>query len=146
MWEIFGLKDKIKENLQESLFDKDLTIKKTVPEKLTYVLKKFFGNNIGLCQDHQGKTVWYEINPLTMEKGLDRQSLIRIIKYCEKIDELEIINTGSKITIGVGDYWIYLQLHTTIRVSKEFYECGALPINNEGVSQRGWSEWQRQRL
>ena len=76
--------------LTESIFDKDLVKSKTVPEKLAYVLRKFFGLNIALCEDYQGSYKWYEVNPSTMKINNGYKLKDRIIKYCEKINDIKI--------------------------------------------------------
>lgn len=141
-------------SLQESLFDRDLTKRKLVPEKLTYVLKKFFGNDVALCEDHQGSTKWYEVNPSTMNVTPNASLNTRIINYCEKVDGLEVkrdnlpgFSIAKGYKIGDDDYWINITLikhmERIITVSKEFYDSMALPHNQKGVIERGWKEWQR---
>lgn len=148
-----------KTQTMESLFDNNIK-NKIVPEKLAYVIKKFFGPDVALCTDYQGSHEWYEINPSTMtiqNRGLYTNLYTRIVHYCEKIDGLEVkrdtlpsFGTLKGYRIGDDTYWMYLNVvkygDKTIRVSKEFYECGALPQDQKGVAQRGWEEWQRQRL
>lgn len=140
------------ESLNEGLFDTDLAKRKTTPEKLAYVLKKFFGNDVALCTDHQGSRVWYEINPLTITIKDMKNLWVRIIKYCEKIDGLEIkmdkflsFTSVKGYIIGDDTYWIYLDnvkySSRRVRVSKDFYECGVLPQDQTGVARRGWDEW-----
>lgn len=145
-------------SLIESLFDDNIR-KKTIPEKLAYVLKKFFGKDVAFCEDHQGSSIWYEINPSTMKIDNAYKLKERILKYCEKIEGISIM---SKKLPGLGEvdikyigddnYWFMLDLQKysknrmQFQVSKEFYESGALPQDQTGVTQRGWEEWQRQRL
>ena len=144
-------------SLQESLFDKDLINKKIVPEKLAYVLRKFFGDKVALCKDHQGNTWWYEVNPDTVIIKDHRNLFTRFINYCKKVNGLDVkpdVIAGFGIVKGymIGDDVYYIYINTVkygnkrIRVSKEFYESGALPQDQTGVVQRGWAEWQRQRL
>ena len=143
-------------SLQESLFDDNIK-SKIVPEKLAYVIKKFFGDSVALCKDHQGSHEWYEINPSTVTVQDGRNLYARMINYCKKVDGLEVkqdtlpsFGTVKGYRIGDDTYWIYLNTvkygSKSIRVSKEFYECGVLPQDQKGVTQRGWSDWQRQRL
>jgi len=143
-------------SLTESLFGSNIK-KKIVPEKLASILKKFFGEGIALCTDHQGSTVWYEINPRTMTNGASRFLIDRLVKYCEKVETLEVkkdkvpgFDAIRGYAIGKDDYWVWIstpgKTFVKVRVSKEFYECGALPQDQTGVTQRGWEEWQRQRL
>ena len=138
--------------LTESLFDNNIK-KKSTPEKLAYALKKVYGDKIALCKDHQGSREWYEVNPATIIKG---KSPFGIINYCKKIDGLKIdqdkipsfdVIKGYKI--GDDDYWIYVnttKYNNKISVSKDFYDSEALPHDQKGVAQRGWDEWQKQRL
>lgn len=143
-------------SLVESLFD-DNVKKKTVLEKLAYVLKKFFGPDVALCEDHQGSTKWYEVNPSTMHIMPSVSLNTRIVNYCKKIDGLEVkhdtvtgFGTVKGYRIGDDDYWIYINVlkygERKIKVSKEFYDSMVLPHDQKGVTQRGWGEWQRQRL
>lgn len=143
-------------SLQESLFNNNIK-NKIVPEKLAYVLKKFFGPDVALCEDHQGSLKWYEVNLSTMHVTPSASLNTRIVNYCKKIDGLEMkhdtlpgFGTTKGYKIGDDDYWIYISMvkygERKIKVSKEFYECGALPQDQKGVTQRGWEEWQRQRL
>ena len=143
-------------SLKESLFT-DNVKNKIVPEKLAYVIKKFFGDGVALCKDHQGSYEWYEVNPSTMNIKDIKHLNTRILNYCKKIDGLNIkedkiplFNSPIAYYIGDDDYWIALKVagkyFKGIRVSKKFYECGALPKDQKGVTQRGWDEWQRQRL
>lgn len=143
-------------SLTESLFGDNIK-KKIVPEKLAYVIKKFFGNEVALCRDHQGNREWYEINPSTMTIDSWRNLYTRIINYCKKVDGLEIkqdtlpsFGTVKGYRIGDDTYWMYLNTvkygERRIHVSKEFYDSMALPQDQKGVTQRGWDEWQRQRL
>lgn len=140
-------------SLKESLFDDNIR-KKTVPEKLAYVLKKFFGKDVALCEDHQGSLKWYEVNPSTMQVTPSISLNTRIVNYFKKVDGLEIkqdILSGFGTTKGykIGDdiYWIYISMtkyiERKIKVSKDFYECGILPRDQKGITQRGWEEWQR---
>ena len=140
----------------ESLFDNNIK-KKLVPEKLAYVLKKFFGDDVALCEDHQGSTKWYEVNPFTMNAAPGAFLNSRIINYCKKVDGLEIkhdtlpnFGTTKGYRIGDDDYWIYISTvkkkKKKIKVSKEFYESGILRHDQKGITQRGWSDWQNQRL
>ena len=146
----------IDEYIQESLFDKDLVKSKTVLEKLAYILKKFLGPDVALCEDYQGSYKWYEINPLTMKIDSAYKLKERILKYCEKVDGLNI--TSKKMPgigyvdikyIGDEKYWFVLDLQKyannkiRIKVSKEFYDSMALPHDQKGVTERGWKEWQR---
>lgn len=143
-------------SLQESLFDKDLATSKTVPEKLAYILRKFFGLNIALCEDHQGSVKWYEVNPSTMKIDNAYKLKERILKYCEKVEGISIM---SKKLPGLGEvdikyigddnYWFMLDLQKysknrmQFQVSKEFYDSMALPHDQKGVVERGWKRWQR---
>ena len=140
-------------SLTESLFDDNIR-KKTVPEKLAYVLKKFFGKDVALCEDHQGSTKWYEVNPSTMQVMPSVSLNTRIVNYFKKVDGLEIkqdILPGFGATkgykIGDDDYWVYIIMvkygERKIKVSKEFYDSMALPHDQKGVVERGWKEWQR---
>jgi hypothetical protein len=140
-------------SLVESLFD-DNVKKKSVPEKLAYVLKKFFGDDVALCEDHQGSTKWYEVNPSTMQVTPSASLNTRIINYFKKVDGLEIkqdvlpgFGTTKGYKIGDDDYWIYISMvkygERKIKVSKEFYDSMALPHDQKGVVERGWKEWQR---
>ena len=144
-------------SLKESLFDDDLVKKKSVPEKLAYVLKKFFGSDIALCEDHQGSTKWYEVNPSTMRVTPSVSLNTRIVNYYKKVDGLEVkqdtlpgFGTTRGYKIGNDDYWIYISVvkygERKIKVSKEFYDSMALPQNQKGVAERGWKEWQGQIL
>lgn len=142
-------------SLQESLFNNNIK-NKIVPEKLTYVLKKFFGPDVALCEDHQGSSIWYEINPSTMKIDNAYKLKERILKYCEKIEGISIM---SKKLPGLGEvdikyigddnYWFMLDLQKysknrmQFQVSKEFYDSMALPHDQKGVVERGWKEWQR---
>lgn len=139
-------------SLYESLFDNNLTKTKTVPEKLAYVLKKFFGPDVALCGDHQGSLKWYEVNPSTMRVTPSVSLNTRIINYYKKIDGLEIkqdtlpgFGTTKGYKIGDDNYWIYISMvkygERKIKVSKEFYDSMALPHNQKGVVERGWNEW-----
>lgn len=139
--------------LTESLFDDNIKKKSTL-EKLTYALKRVYGDKIALCKDHQGSGEWYEVNPATIIKG---RSIFAIINYCKKIDGLKIdqdklpsFGTIKGYKIGDDDYWIYINTvkynYNRISVSKDFYDSGALPHDQKGVAQRGWDEWQKQRL
>ena len=61
--------------------------------------------------------------------------------------ELSIKNEPIIIGYMIGDekYWIQIKLSKDFKkiyVSKEFYECGALPQDQTGITQRGWNEWQ----
>ena len=145
-----------KTQTMESLFDNNIK-NKIVPEKIAYVLKKFFGKDIALCKDHHGSYEWYEVNPFTMNYTLNSYLITRIINYCKKVDGLEVkqdyspefaITKGYKI--GDDDYWIYINAlkygEKKIKVSKEFYDSMALPRDQKGVTKRGWEEWQKQRL
>jgi hypothetical protein len=143
-------------SLTESLFGDNIK-KKLVPEKLAYVLKKFFGNDVALCEDHQGSTKWYEVNPFAMNAASSPFLNSRIVNYCKKVDGLEIkqdtlpsFGTVKGYRIGDDTYWMYLNTmkygERMIKVSKEFYESGILPQNQKGITQRGWREWQKQRL
>ena len=145
-----------KTQTMESLFDNNIK-SKIVPEKLAYVLKKFFGNNVALCEDHQGSTKWYEVNPFTMDDTPSTFLNTRIVNYCKKVDGLEIKHDtlpGFGITkgyrIGNDDYWMYISTvkygERKIKVSKEFYDSMVLPHDQKGITQRGWNEWQKQRL
>ena len=144
-------------SLKESLFDTNLVKSKTVPEKLAYVLKKFFGSDVALCEDHQGSLKWYEVNPSTMRVTPSISLNARMVNYYKKVDGLEIkqdilpgFGTTKGYKIGDDDYWIYISMvkygERKIKVSKEFYDSMALPHDQKGVAQRGWVEWQRQRL
>ena len=144
-------------SLKESLFDTNLKSSKTVPEKLAYVLRKFFGKDVALCEDHQGGSIWYEINPDTVTVADGRNLYARIINYCKKIDDLDVheeklpgFSTVKGYRIGNDEYWMYLNTvkygNKNIRVSEEFYKCGILPQDQTGVARRGWEAWQRQRL
>lgn len=142
-------------SLIESLFDDNIR-KKTIPEKLAYVLKKFFGEDVALCEDHQGSRVWYELNPSTMKIDNVYKLKERILKYCEKVNGISIM---SKKLSGLGEvdikyigddnYWFMLDLQKysknrmQFQVSKEFYDSMALPHNQKGVVERGWREWQK---
>ena len=139
--------------LTESLFDDNIR-KKTVPEKLAYVLKKFFGKDVSLCEDYQGSLKWYEVNPSTMQVTPSASLNTRIINYFKKVDGLEIkqdilpgVGTTKGYKIGDDDYWVYISIvkhgERKIKVSKEFYDSMALPHNQKGVVERGWREWQR---
>ena len=139
------------ESLNESLFDDNIR-KKTVPEKLAYVLKKFFGKDVALCEDHQGSLKWYELNPSTMQVTPSISLNTRIVNYYKKVDGLEVKQdtlSGLGVTkgykIGDDDYWIYISvtkyLERRIKVSKEFYDSMALPHDQKGVVERGWREW-----
>lgn len=141
------------ESLNESLFDDNIR-KKTVPEKLAYVLKKFFGKDVALCEDHQGSLKWYEVNPSTMQVTPSISLNARIINYFKKVDGLEIkqdilptFETTKGYKIGDDDYWVYISMvkygERKIKVSKEFYDSMALPHDQKGVVERGWKEWQR---
>ena len=144
-------------SLQESLFDGDLVKSKTIAEKLAYVLKKFFGPDIALCEDHQGSHKWHEVNPSTMKiKDGSRFLRDRIVKYCEKIDGIEIRSedlpgfaTLKAKYIGDKTYWFRLNFVKygldKILVSEEFYNSMALRHDQKGVNERGWKEWQRWR-
>ena len=140
-------------SLVESLFDDNIR-KKTVPEKLAYVLKKFFGKDVALCEDHQGSTKWYEVNPSTMQVMPSVSLNTRIVNYFKKVDGLEIkqdilpgFGTTKGYKIGDDDYWVYIIMvkygERKIKVSKEFYDSMALPHDQKGVVERGWKEWQR---
>ena len=144
-------------SLKESLFDDDLVTRKTVPEKLAYVLRKFFGPNVALCMDYQGNYTWYEVNPSTWiikdSKNLNK----RILGYCKKIDGLDIVENTIKglgytrgYRIGDDEYWMYLDFSCKyfkkLIVSEKFYSCGLLPQDQTGVTRRGWESWQNQRL
>lgn len=141
-------------SLQESLFDGDLVKSKTIAEKLAYVLKKFFGPDVALCEDYQGSYKWYEVNPSTMKIKDASRLKNRIVKYCEKIDGIEVReekvpSMGSIKAKYIGDktYWFRLNFIKygldKILVSKEFYDSMALPHDQKGVAERGWKEWQR---
>ena len=142
-------------SLQESLFDGDLVKSKTIAEKLAYVLKKFFGPDVALCEDHQGSHKWHEVNPSTMKiKDGSRFLRDRIVKYCEKIDGIEIRSedlpgfaTIKAKYIGDKTYWFRLNFVKygldKILVSEEFYNSMALRHDQKGVAERGWKEWQR---
>ena len=145
-----------KTQTMESLFDNNIK-KKLVPEKLAYVLKKFFGDDVALCEDHQGSTKWYEVNPFTMNVNNGRGLYARFINYCKKVDGLEVkqdtlpsFGTVKGYTIGDDTYWIYLNVvkygSKKIYVSKEFYESGILRHDQKGIAERGWRDWQNQRL
>ena len=145
-----------KTQMTESLFDTNLVKSKTVPEKLAYVLKKFFGSDVALCEDHQGSTKWYEVNPSTMKIDNAYKLKERILKYCEKVNGINIM---SKKMPGIGyvnvkyigdkNYWFMLDLQKysnnriLIPVSKEFYDSMALPHDQKDVTKRGWEEWRR---
>ena len=140
-------------SLTESLFDNNIK-NKIVPEKLAYVLRKFFGEDVALCEDHQGSTKWYEVNPSTIHVVPSVSLNARIIRYCAKVDGLEIkqdilpnFGTTKGYKIGDDDYWIYISMvkygERKIKVSKEFYDSMALPHDQKGVVERGWKEWQR---
>ena len=145
-------------SLAESLFDNNIK-NKIVPEKLAYVLKKFFGDGIAVCKDHQGSNEWYEINPFTISiiNGSGSNIGARIANYCKKIDGLDVkqdklpnFNLIKAYKIGDDTYWIYINIvkygNKRIYVSKDFYESGALPQDQKGIAERGWNEWQKQRL
>jgi hypothetical protein len=141
-------------SLQESLFT-DNVKSKIVPEKLAYVIKKFFGDGVALCRDYQGSSrEWYEINPSTVTVKDGRNLYARIINYCKKVDGLDVeqdmlpgFGTVKGYRIGDDKYWMYLNTvkygEKRVHVSKEFYESGALPQDQKGVTQRGWDEWKR---
>ena len=144
----------INEFIQEGLFDRDLVTSKTVQEKLAYVLKKFFGPDVALCEDYQGSYKWYEVNPSTMKIKDASRLKDRIVKYCEKVDGIEVReekvpSMGSIKAKYVGDktYWFRLNFVKygldKILVSKEFYDSMALSHDQKGVAERGWKEWQR---
>ena len=138
-------------SLVESLFDKDLTTSKTVPEKLAYVLKKFFGKNVALCEDHQGSTKWYELNPETMNIKDVKNLNDRIVNYCKKIDGLDVKEGKIPLftqliayIIGDDDYWMIVRSDKkfkNIRVSEKFYNLELLPHDQSGVTKRGWTQW-----
>ena len=141
-------------SLVESLFDTDLVKSKTIVEKLAYVIKKFFGDDVALCEDHQGSYKWYEVNPSTMKVKDGSRLKDRIVKYCEKIDGVEIRSedlpgfaTVKAKYIGDKTYWFRLNVlkygSDRILVSKEFYDSMALRHDQKGVNERGWKEWQR---
>jgi len=145
----------IMKSLKESLFDNNIK-NKIVPEKLTYILKKFFGDDVALCEDHQGSLKWYEVNPFTMHVTPSVSLNARIVNYCKKIDGLEMkhdtlpgFGTTKGYKIGDDTYWMYLNVlkygERKIKVSKEFYDSMALPHDQKGVVERGWIEWQRWR-
>lgn len=140
-------------SLKESLFTNNVK-NKIVPEKLAYVLKKFFGPDVALCEDHQGSLKWYEVNPSTMRVMPNTSLNTRIVNYCKKVDGLDIkqvtvpsFESTKGYNIGDDNYWIYISVvkygEKKIKVSKEFYDSMALPHDQKGVVERGWKEWQR---
>jgi len=139
-------------SLKESLFDNNIK-KKTVPELLAYVLKKFFGDDIALCSDHQGSHVWYELNPETMDIKDVKNLNDRIVNYCKKIDGLDVkedkiplFTHPNAYVIGNDDYWMIVtsdKKFRNIRVSEKFYNLELLPHDQSGVTKRGWTQWQR---
>ena len=139
-------------SLSESLFDNNIK-KKTAPELLAYVLKKFFGDGISLCSDHQGSHVWYELNPETMDIKDVKNLNDRIVNYCKKIDGLDVKEDKIPLftqpiayIIGNDDYWMRVRSDKkfeNIHVSEKFYNLELLPHDQSGVTKRGWTQWQR---
>ena len=134
--------------LRESLFDKDLIKRKTTIELLSKVLKKFFGDKVAVCKCKDPHTEWYMINPLTTIINYSTSLFNKIINYCKTIDGLEVkpdklSGWGVKgYRIGDDVYWIYINIMQrvgkSIHVSKEFYECGALPQDQKGIDLKTW--------
>ena len=141
--------------LEKFKISKDIPLELSVEDafilkKIKYVLHKFYNTwDFTLYEDHQGETKYYGINIDSLPESTNRTAY-GMVRYFEKIPEVPVQRDNGFTKVGSDSLWIKFyfgkQVLKDIRVSELFFSQKPFKINNSKVAERGWSEWQKQKL